>query len=92
MIKVNKEKQVDKLLDYFLNEDERLKDYKIPDNSNDKRLFLRGVINIRAPYEISEDILRLEDELLQLELKEKNITIFEDCNEFIKKVITLRGV
>lgn len=71
---MNKEELVDKLLDYFLNEDERLKGYKVPDNYNDKRLFLRGVINIRSPYEISEDILKLEDELLQLELKEKNIT------------------
>lgn len=71
---MNKEELVDKLLDYFLNEDERLKGYKLPDNYEDKRLFLRGVINIREPYEMSEDILKLEDELLQLELKEKNIT------------------
>ncbi len=71
---MDKEELVDKLLDYFLNEDGRLKGYKVPDNYEDKRLFLRGVINIRGPYEISEDILKLEDKLLQLELKEKNIT------------------
>ena len=88
MIRITKEELVDKLLDYFLNEDERLKDYRIPNNYEDKRLFLRGIINIRPPYEISEDILELEDELLKLELKEKNIA---DVNslDFVEDKICL---
>ena len=69
-----KEKLVDELLGYLINEDERLENFEIPSNYIEKRNLLRGIINLRAPYPISEDILVLEDQLLQLELKEKEVT------------------
>ena len=80
-----KEKLVDELLKYLIDEDERLKNLEIPSNYMEKRKLLRGIINIRNPHPISETILKLEDQLLQLELKEhevtnaKNIKPKEDC-------------
>lgn len=71
---MRKEKIVDALINYFINEDKRFLNYEIPNNYSDKRLFLRGIINLREPKPISEDILKLEDELLQLELNDKKIT------------------
>lgn len=71
---MNKEKLIDQLLDYFILENKRFKDCKIPKDLEKKRLFLRGLINLRYPYPLSEEILSLEDKLLQLELKEKTIT------------------
>lgn len=70
---MSKESIVNMLLEYFINEDDRFKQYKIPDNYIEKRLFLRGLINMRAPKYIPEEILKLEDDLLQLELNEKEI-------------------
>lgn len=67
-----KEKIVDELLEYFIKEDKRL-NVSIPDDYEDKRMLLRGIINIREPKAISEEILNLEDKLLELELKDKNI-------------------
>lgn len=69
---MNKEQIVDKLLDYLFKENNL--HYKIPEEYEDKRLLLRGIINLRDPYPISEEILKLEDNLLKLELKEKQIT------------------
>lgn len=74
-----KEKLVDKLLEYLINEDERLENLDIPSNYIEKRNLLRGIINIRSPRPISDDILKLEDQLLQLELQEKKVT---DVSEF----------
>ena len=68
-----KEILVDQLLDYFLKEDTRFLNKKIPKNYKEKRTFLRGIINLRPPKELKEEILRLEDQLLKLELKEKKI-------------------
>lgn len=69
---MNKEQIVNKLLDYFFKENNL--HYKIPKNYKEKRFLLRGIINLREPYPISEEILKLEDNLLKLELKEKQIT------------------
>lgn len=75
---MTKEELVNKLLDYFINEDKRLLNYKIPDNYKDKRKLLRGIINLRKPDTLAEEILELDDQLLQLELKEKVITNSKD--------------
>ena len=71
---MDKEKIIDQLLAYFIQEDKKFASYPIPQNIEDKRLFLRGIINLRSPYPLSEEILRLEDQLLQLELKDKMVT------------------
>ena len=68
-----KEKIVDQLLRYFIKEDERFENLEIPSNDSEKGNLLRGIINLRAPYPIPEEILVLEDQLLQLELKEKEV-------------------
>ena len=68
-----KEKIVDQLLRYFIKEDERFENLEIPSNNPEKRNLLLGIINLRAPYPIPEEILVLEDQLLQLELKEKEV-------------------
>ena len=69
---------IDKLINYFVSESKWLKKYKIPEDIKEKRLFLRGIINMRAPKPLNEEILKLEDELLQIELKQKVITDASD--------------
>lgn len=46
---MNKEQIVDKLLDYLFKENNL--HYKIPEEYEDKRLLLRGIINLRDPYQ-----------------------------------------
>lgn len=75
---MGKNEIIDKLISYFINENKYLKQYKIPLDTDEKRLFLRGIINLREPKPINEEILKLEDELLKLELQEKHITDVKD--------------
>lgn len=88
---MTKEQLVDKLLDYFIHEDKRFLNYKIPTDYNEKRIFLRGIINLRLPLPIKEDLLKLEDELLQLELHEKKITDVKDIKTLEGKLAIWLG-
>lgn len=66
------ESLVNELIKYFLDE----KDHPIidiPESYVNKRELLRGLINVREPKQLSQDIINKENELLQLELKEKEI-------------------
>lgn len=88
---MTKEALVNKLLHYFLNENKAFQNYEIPNNYNDKRLFLRGLINLREPKPISEDIKKLEDKLLKQELKEKGTTNVHDIKEVEEKISVWQG-
>lgn len=88
---MTKEALVNKLLHYFLNENKAFQNYEITNNYNDKRLFLRGLINLREPKPISEDILKLEDKLLKQELKEKGTTNVHDIKEVEEKISVWQG-
>ena len=71
VMKMNKDELVQELLKYFLKEGKY--SYEIPSTYDEKRALLRGLINIREAIPIKEEILKLEDKLLQIELKEKGI-------------------
>jgi O-acetyl-ADP-ribose deacetylase (regulator of RNase III) len=68
-----KEKLVDELLNYFINENKEYSNIDIPNSYIEKRKLLRGLINLRNPKDLDNEILKLEDALLELELKEKKI-------------------
>ena len=76
-----KEELIIKLLDYFRSEKPEYKKLDIPDSIDDKRELLRGLINLREPEPIDEEILKLEDSLLEIELWEKGIVSVTDLEE-----------
>lgn len=88
---MTKEEIINKLLTYFLSEAGY--DSNIPDDYDffKKRKILRGLINARSPKEISEDILKLEDELLKQELQEKKITDCLDIPEVEPQISIWQG-
>lgn len=86
-----KEELVDKLIEYLKNENKSLKDDITPSSYIEKRKYLRGLINMRPPMPIDESILELEDKLLELELKEKDITDVAALKEVDNKIIVWQG-
>lgn len=88
---MTKEEIINKLLTYFLSEAGY--DSSIPEDYDiaKKRRLLRGLINERNPKEISEDILKLEDELLKQEFQEKKITDCMDISEVEPKISIWQG-
>ena len=68
----DKENLIDSLIKKII--EENWYNWKIPSAYNDKRNLLRWLVNIRPP-KLNGELFKLEDQLLQLELSEKNITI-----------------
>ena len=72
--------KIDYLIDYLLKESGRENfDY----SNRDKKSLYRALVNVRQANPISEDFLKVEDEYLQEELKNKIITD-------VKKIKTIR--
>lgn len=52
--------------------------FVIPEGKKEQEDLLRALMNIRAPYAVSEDFLKVQDEYLQERNKERGITDLED--------------
>lgn len=64
---------------------------EIPNSYDELKRLYKALVNIRMPYPISEDILKLEDEYLSLELKEKEITDVNTLKEIEDNIILWQG-
>lgn len=62
------------LIQELLNEDKTYSEMKIPETSGEQKRLLRGLMNIRLPRQIEEEFLRIQDEYLQEEIRQKGIT------------------
>jgi len=78
---------VNELIKYFLEEKEHPK-IEMPESYINKRELLRGLINVRPAINIDDEIIKKEDTLLQLELKEKNI---KDVDDFADRFSIWQG-
>ena len=65
--------RLDYLIDYLVKEDSRYSELEIPESIEEKRDLFRALRNNREPKPVSEEFLRLQDEELQAQLKEKGI-------------------
>lgn len=66
------------LINYLLNEDDRLKSVDIPEDDAERKRLLRSLMNIRPPKPVSEDFLEVQDAYLQNECAAKGIVELSD--------------
>lgn len=69
---MNKNQIINKLLEFFIDENKEIQVKEIPSNYIEKRKLLRVLMNIRGPEPIDTEMLKLQDELLKAETREKN--------------------
>lgn len=62
------------LIKELLSELPQYKDMDIPDNAEEQRRLLRSLMNIRSPRPIGMEFLKVQDEYLSEEVREKGIT------------------
>lgn len=67
------EKRLDYLLKEFKEDSEQYKDLEVGDSYEEKRRALRALMNIRMPRNMAEDVLKIQDEFLTEEAREKGI-------------------
>lgn len=65
------------LISTLIDEQPQYRAMEIPQNEQEQRQLLRALFNIRMPRETSKDFLKIQDEYLQTELKEKGITDYK---------------
>lgn len=69
---MNYEKKLDYLLSVLISEHEEA--IEIPNDLKEKRKLLRALMNLRPPLLISEEYLKVQDDLLSYETKNKKLT------------------
>ena len=74
--------RLDYLINYLLKEDDRYSELEIPESIEEKRDLFRALRNVREPKPVSEEFLRLQDEELQEQLKEKGIVELSQLSTF----------
>lgn len=70
--------KLDYLISYLLQENKEIKISNIPNELEDKKKLYRSLCNIRYPQIIDEEYIKIENEYLQEELTNKNITKVEN--------------
>lgn len=88
---MRKKEIVSKLIEYLLSEKIEYKNVSIPDVYIEKRKLLKGLINLREAKIIPDEIIKLEDELLQIELKEKVSVDVDSLIEEEKNIYLWKG-
>lgn len=72
------EERLDYLLREFKEDSGRYRDMEVGEGYEDRRMALRSLMNIRMPGKMKEDVLRVQDDFLSEEAKEKGIVTAED--------------
>lgn len=67
------EKRLEYLLKEFKEDSMRYKNLETGDSYGEKRMALRSLMNIRMPCSMREEVIRIQDEFLTEETKEKGI-------------------
>ena len=79
------------LIQTLLSENPQYKDIAIPVSEMEQKRLLRSLFNIRLPVVIGKDFLKVQDEYLQEETKEKGITNLSDLTPIEKGIYLWQG-
>lgn len=88
---MNQEERLDYLLNYFLSEDNAYSAIVIPDSTEEKRVLLRSLMNVRMPLPVSMEFLDIQDAYLKERLKEKGVTKLSELTPIQKDIYLWQG-
>ena len=77
------------LIEELLSEQPQYRNMEIPDDMEEQKRLLRGLMNMRAPRPIGKEFLKVQDEYLSAEVKEKGIS---DCESLPASPVNSRLV
>ncbi len=72
------EARLNYLLRKFQEDSAQYKDLDVEDDYDNKRMALRSLMNIRMPGEMAQEVIKVQDEFLMAEAKEKGIVTLSD--------------
>lgn len=79
------------LIRYLLKESKQYANMEIPTSIESQKLLLRALFNIRPPQEASEEFIRIQDEYLLTENKEKGIVDYQSLTAVEEGIYLWQG-
>lgn len=79
------------LINYLLKENKQYSNYDIPKSSDEQKSLLRGLFNIRMPRAVDEEFIRIQDDYLQEENKNRGITHYRELAEVENNIYLWQG-
>jgi len=79
------------LIRVLLDEQEAYRRIQIPSDRMEQKRLLRSLFNIRMPGSISEEFLRVQDEYLKEEIRQKGITDLNELTPFHPGIFLWQG-
>ncbi|MCC8015683.1 MAG: protein-ADP-ribose hydrolase [Eubacterium sp.] len=79
------------LIKYLISEDSRYGEIQIPQGLYEQKRLLRALFNIRMPKKTSSEFLKIQDEYLQEETRQKGITDISDLLPIQKDIYLWQG-
>ena len=74
----SQEERLDQLLEAFKEDSVRYRDLEVEDDYREKRMALRSLMNIRMPGDLPREVLRVQDDFLTEEAREKGVVAMEE--------------
>ena len=91
MKNITQEERLNYLVEEFKKDSGEYKDLETPTGTEDKRILLRSLMNIRMPRDLSPDVIRVQDEYLKERSEEKGIVALSDIPEIRKGLSVWQG-
>lgn len=88
---MNQLERLDFLIMALLEEYSNSQDIQLPIELSEKQHLLRSLMNVRYPYPIDNNILKVQNEYLQTELKSRGVVKFEDLLCVKKHIYLYQG-
>lgn len=76
--RISQEERLDYLLEEFKRDSIQYQELEVKDGYENKRMALRSLMNIRMPRRMDEEIVKVQDEFLRTEAREKGIVTLAD--------------
>lgn len=88
---MNQKERREYLIDYLKNEEKRWIGIDVPADEPSQKRLLRSLMNIRAPKEVSEEFLTVQDAYLQEESKQKGVIHLSELNPVCPGIYLWQG-
>ena len=79
------------LISRLIKEQPRYAQIKIPTETGEQKKMLRSLFNIRMPETAGEEFIKIQDEYLQSEIREKGITELSELSQIEKDIYLWQG-
>lgn len=79
------------LIKYLLEENSKYQNIDVPNTEEEQKKLLRSLFNVRLPSQVDKEFLKIQDEYLKEETKNKGITDINDLNEIADDIYLWRG-